>query len=269
MVFDYQEFPWGLAKVGGGLHQSGSQQLNRALDFLKPVKGRVLDVGCGAGNFTQALKKARPDWRLYGVDVGRQAIALARKGHSSIEFQVGTAYRLPFRDGHFEAVTMFDVLEHLPKPQLALQEASRVLKPGGRFFLAVPLEGSLWTLHGILWQALGVRAKEATYGHVQRFTLKQVQDLLTKAGLEVKVFAYGDYWLFQLVDLVYQVYLKIAKQKPQELGTTLESQSKLKRLVLKVVFGLFTIGTNLEECIWAVLPGMDLHLGAVKRRRQA
>lgn len=53
-------------------------------------------------------------------------------------FVVGDAHHLPFRGEAFKAIYMMHVLEHLERPGLALAEAARVLKPGGRLLIEVP-----------------------------------------------------------------------------------------------------------------------------------
>ena len=84
--------------------------------------GRVLDIGGG----TAHIKEFRPDiicadiLPFPGIDV------------------VADAHRLPFRDGLFAGVVMLDVLHHLERPIDFLQEAARVLKPGGRIAMIEP-----------------------------------------------------------------------------------------------------------------------------------
>lgn len=77
----------------------------------------VLDVGAGDGLITSMLGAVGIEYEAEGVRLAQE------KGVNVIQ---GDAYKLPFEDNSFEAITMIDVLEHLEDPQKALQEARRV-----------------------------------------------------------------------------------------------------------------------------------------------
>jgi len=265
-IFSYQEFPWGTSEVEAGNPLSaGSIQLDRALMFLKTVRGKVLDVGCGAGNFTRGIKSARKDLQLYGIDVGREAIRIARKRSKNINYKAASAYKLPFKSLFFEGVVMFDVLEHIDYPDRAVSEVRRVLKKGGKCFLAVPLEASLWTAHGILFKIFGIKVKEKTYGHVQQFSQKDLVKLLKRHGFDVVSVSYGDYFLFQAVDVLYQLYLKLSGKRVQELGYTLRKRSAIPKTIISLIFFIFVALTFFETKVFSGwLPGMDAHIGAIK-----
>ena len=92
---------------------------------------RVLDVACGPGFVTEAVRElgAQP----VGVDFSPEMIRLAQARNPDLMFRVGDAQSLDLEDGSFDAVVMnFGVL-HLSKPDQAFAEAARVLRPGGSF----------------------------------------------------------------------------------------------------------------------------------------
>jgi ubiquinone/menaquinone biosynthesis C-methylase UbiE len=96
---------------------------------------RLLDVccgpGCGAGQAAERVLDA------VDIDLSLAMISEARQRFPSAEFRVGDAEQLQFDDGSFDAVVCpFGVL-HLPEPDKAFTEASRVLRPGGRYGLTV------------------------------------------------------------------------------------------------------------------------------------
>jgi 2-polyprenyl-6-hydroxyphenyl methylase/3-demethylubiquinone-9 3-methyltransferase len=95
---------------------------------------RVLDIGCGAGFLCNAL--ARAGHRPEGVDLSRGSLAVARGRDTTgrAAWRVADAYRLPWRDARFDAVSCLDFLEHVERPGAVIAEAARVLKPGGLFF---------------------------------------------------------------------------------------------------------------------------------------
>ncbi len=105
------------------------------------VRGKsVLDVGCGLG-YGSWLLAANGVERLVAVDLNEakvcQTVAhCARLQEASI--LVMDAQRLGFRDASFDAVTCFEVIEHVPRPDMLLSEVERVLRPDGILILSTP-----------------------------------------------------------------------------------------------------------------------------------
>ncbi len=98
-------------------------------------RGRLLDVGCGAGYFLDAARLA--GWQAQGVELSPAAAQVGRQDLGLDIFR-GTLDEAAFPAGHFDVVTMFEVLEHLRRPGKALQEAQRILRPGGLLAIQVP-----------------------------------------------------------------------------------------------------------------------------------
>lgn len=95
---------------------------------------QVLDVGCGGGFLSNRL--AKEGYRVTGVDLSETSLEVARRYDStqSVRYLSADAYSLPFKAGSFDVVSAMDFLEHVDRPERAIQEISRVLKPGGLFF---------------------------------------------------------------------------------------------------------------------------------------
>ncbi|NIN64977.1 MAG: methyltransferase domain-containing protein, partial [Anaerolineae bacterium] len=110
------------------------------LEDLAATRGRVLDVGCGGGNMPKAIRHYRPDLEVWGTDLSMRSLRAGLSEPDGVRFGAARGERLPFSNGAFDAVTMFDVLEHLKEPDAALREVHRVLRPGGLFHLFLPLE---------------------------------------------------------------------------------------------------------------------------------
>jgi ubiquinone/menaquinone biosynthesis C-methylase UbiE len=105
------------------------------LPHLRPGMS-LLDCGCGPGTNTVALAEVVAPGPVVGMDLNESQIELARasaarQGVTNIRFEVGDVYALPFPDASFDAAFAHTVLQHLKAPAKALEEISRVLKPGG------------------------------------------------------------------------------------------------------------------------------------------
>lgn len=101
-------------------------------------KLKVLDIGCGAG--TQARLWAESGYEVFGLDVNAPLIEVgrtrAREEGLDVRFDVGSATSLPYEDGSMDVCLMPELLEHVEDWQSCIQEAVRVLKPGGVFYLS-------------------------------------------------------------------------------------------------------------------------------------
>ncbi|HSL00807.1 MAG TPA: methyltransferase domain-containing protein [Rubrobacteraceae bacterium] len=99
---------------------------------------RVVDVGCGAGiDSLIAAKKVGPEGCVIGVDMTHSMLEKAREaadeaGLSNVEFREGYGEELPVEDGWADVVISNGVLNLMPDKGAALEEMSRVLRPGGR-----------------------------------------------------------------------------------------------------------------------------------------
>jgi ubiquinone/menaquinone biosynthesis C-methylase UbiE len=112
--------------------QLTSQAITSLLDAADVKRGdKFLDIASGPGYVAAAA--AQRGAGVIGVDFAAAMIARAQQLHPSIEFREGNAEELPFGNGLFDAAAMNFGILHLAKPEQALVEACRVLRPGGRF----------------------------------------------------------------------------------------------------------------------------------------
>lgn len=114
---------------------------------------RLLDVATGPGHIAgRALARgARPT----GIDIAPEMLAVARRRHPELELiQADAEQRLPFEDGCFDAVVGGFVLNHLPRPELALAELGRVLCPGGAAAFSVWDRPERMRVTGIVTEAI-------------------------------------------------------------------------------------------------------------------
>jgi demethylmenaquinone methyltransferase/2-methoxy-6-polyprenyl-1,4-benzoquinol methylase len=94
---------------------------------------RILDVAAGTGTSSAALQKNGA--KVVALDFSSGMVEEGRRRHKNIEFVVGDATKLPFKDNEFDAVAISFGLRNIVEPKAALSEMYRVLKPGGRLVI--------------------------------------------------------------------------------------------------------------------------------------
>jgi SAM-dependent methyltransferase len=105
------------------------------LDAVRLCPGiHLLDVATGPGAL--AAEAARRGARPVGVDLSPRMIELARRLHAGVEFREADVEHLPFADAMFDAIICGFGLGHFPRPEMAVAECVRILKPGGRMALS-------------------------------------------------------------------------------------------------------------------------------------
>jgi SAM-dependent methyltransferase len=133
---------------------------------------RVLDLGCRAGALTRAYLEGND---LVGVDVDRQALAQAAA--LGIEtHRLNVEEGLPFEDGSFDVVVAGELLEHVRDPRWLVDEAERLLRPGGTFVGSVP---NAFRLKNRLRFLLG-RKPEDDPTHLHMFSPAEIRSLLAR-----------------------------------------------------------------------------------------
>src|ERR1700719_2015283 len=134
--------PYYAEEYWGGIEATDSNWIRRdqrhRTGFLQRFRGEgsVLDVACGLGFFLRALDPKR--WDRYGIEPMPVPYREAARslGPDRIRNTELIAAGLP--SGKFDAITFWDSLEHLPNPRAVLQEAKRLLRPGGIVLIGLP-----------------------------------------------------------------------------------------------------------------------------------
>ena len=141
-----------------------------------PRQGRLLDVGCAAGFF---LAEARAFYDVQGVELSTWSSAYARE-RLNLPVFTGTLQDAHLPADHFDVVTLWDVIEHVPEPVPVLAAAARVLKPGGRLVLSTGDWGSAYAqARGADWHLM------TPPWHLTMFSRASLQAAAERAGLRV------------------------------------------------------------------------------------
>ena len=116
--------------------------LKKEVSDIAVLGDALLDSGCGEGYYTSAfadVMKEKSSCEIFGIDLSKEALKHAAKSCPTVSFAAASAYHLPFQN------ESFNILTSVFAP-LALEEFQRVLKKGGFFITAIPLEDHLFSL---------------------------------------------------------------------------------------------------------------------------
>lgn len=157
---------------------------NRILNIEKYTKkGRILDIGCGLGDF---LDVARLEgWKSYGVEVSKFSANFAKKRFKVNVFN-GTLKKARFKTGFFNAITMIEVIEHLEDPLSELKECNRIMEKGGIIVIQTGnIDGLYAKISGSGWFYF-------LLGHLNYFSKKTIRKALEISKFKVLKIYNGD-----------------------------------------------------------------------------
>jgi SAM-dependent methyltransferase len=143
----------------------------------------LLEIGCGAGGMLAPLARYG---RVTGLDIAVDYLQHC-KSRGFPRMVAGSGYELPFADGGFDVVALFDTIEHIPDDRRVLEEVKRVLRPGGIVFVSVPAYQFLYSQN------------DRVVHHQRRYTARGLRRVLEAAGLRPQKVTYFNTFLFPLI----------------------------------------------------------------------
>jgi len=182
--------------------QIWTRGLERRLEMLRreaPLEGkRVLDVGCGVGEFVRRLREFSED--VCGVDIDAERVRQGVERAPNLALSVGE--HLPFGDDTFDVVLLHEVIEHVTDDLATLREVRRVLRPDGRAVIFCPNRLYPFETHGVFlgrryvfgnvplvnWLPDAVR--DRLVPHARAYTHGDLQRLYRRAGLRERLHTY-------------------------------------------------------------------------------
>ncbi len=160
--------------------------LQNQIRIHAPSAALIVDVGCSQANLS--LLMAEEGYRCVAIDLLADALKYARKKYEcgTVWFVVGDGGRLPLRSEVADVVVLGEVIEHCPEPLGTLQEARRVLKPGGFLLVTTPngdsplvREPDYYSGHRAGENIVGPHA-----GHWFSFNSRSLRRVLKEAGFQ-------------------------------------------------------------------------------------
>lgn len=139
--------------------------------------GRLLDLGCSNGSFVRAAMNR--GWDAMGLELESDSVTMAKS--MGVPVVRGVLHSQSFADGHFGAVTLWNLFEHLPDPNAVLREIYRILRPGGICAMCVPNIRSIgWYLLGAEWHAVEPQI------HLNLFSVRTLSRLVRANGFKIR-----------------------------------------------------------------------------------
>ena len=117
--------------------------INKSLSFLLNFAdlssdASILDIACGTGEFTRIILEENPQQQITGVDISESMLEGEQNklaSYSNLSLHYGSVTSLPFDNDSFDLIICANAFHYFEKPQLALAEMKRVLKPNRRVII--------------------------------------------------------------------------------------------------------------------------------------
>ena len=187
-------------------------QANIVKQHLPLQNVKVLDIGCGGGLFLSLLKEQGAE--VIGIELSDSRAQYAKSKHGLIidKHPIESDHWQSGYTTHFDAVTLWDVIEHVNFPLQTLQSTAKVLKQGGLLLIDTPCRDSFYHRFGELTYRLSggrfpaflnAMYSSHLFGHKQIFSTSEMKQLFESVGLEII-----DLHKFHELSFPYEFYLK-------------------------------------------------------------
>lgn len=200
------------------------------IQLMKLAPKKILDIGCGVGTLTRALKKLFPKAEIFGVDISEGMIQQAQSQNGWFkknDYQVSAAEALPFDDDQFDLVVSNFMLHWCDNPDLVFAEANRVLKKDALLFMTSLGPNTLQEFRNI-WQEID------EYPHIHPFLdMHLLGDGLLKQGFSDPVIDREDQVIYYATskDAIHSLKRIGAQNQLKERRRTLTGKSRLEQFI--------------------------------------
>ncbi len=143
----------------------------------------IIDVGCGEGYVANYIYNLNNNIKVEGMDVSPKVISICKEKFPHIEFNAGSILTIERQTNQYDMVIACEVLEHIEKPEKALEELFRISNK--YVLISVPNE-PIWRISNFL-RGKYIRNLGNTPGHIQHWSKKGIVKLVEKYGKVLKV----------------------------------------------------------------------------------
>jgi ubiquinone/menaquinone biosynthesis C-methylase UbiE len=218
--FNYEStiFAWGtvnfsFANAGRPFLVNITNQMKKA-GLSSKDKISVLDIGCGAGGLSRAIKRLYPESEYWACDISNSAINIANKKKNGTKYFIADAEKITLRR-QFDVIIMNSVLDHLKNPKAAINNVHKLLKSKGIFVSITPVELDFSTVFGVFNKFEKYQNhRRKQLGHVHPFSKKTLAKFLEKGGFKIVNTTYDWFYFYQLVNLFYYVLIELLGKEP-------------------------------------------------------
>lgn len=232
----------------GPRHAHREDRLDRAI--RKSVAPGGLHLECAAGVGSLSITLARAGSTVVSADMSLRSLVVVALRAEAAELAdtvlpvVADITNLPFADGTFPCASSAETLEHIPADRAAVRDLGRVLCPGGWLIGTVPADPSQWSD----WDDWG--------GHLRRYQIPGMTEILSDAGLEPEVTVWG----WPMLRIYDDVFMKRVNRRRLHNQGSLEDDPALakvsdlgrKRWLVNLVRSIFNIDRLFDGAPWGV-----------------
>jgi len=220
---------------------------------------RILDVGCGYGEYIKLYK----DNGLIanGIDIDKEAVKQNKEGIFA------SAEEIPFKDNFFDVVSCIDVLEHVDNPEIVIKEINRVLKKDGGLILSVPNYNFPFTYDPInyILKFFNTHLKIGLWGwgHKRLYRRKEILTLLKKNRFQIKkTKEISHFFIALFVNYIPYIIDKMESKKNDNYN--INQKTRPSALFRKAAL-IYTVINKLDSKLFEKFKGINICIVAKKK----
>jgi SAM-dependent methyltransferase len=201
-------FKWRESEIQKALESCTRDESTPIIERHFPRGTRLLEAGCGSGRWLRFLQDK--GYKIIGLEYSHETVDMVKRHWPDVDIVEGDCERSPFPDGSFDGALSFGVVEHwIEGPQPPLRELLRVLKPGGKAYINVPLWNTIRRVKKALWWDEVTQAPRALALRILRGTPKPLSRVDRRYLFPVFP-AWGEFFEYRMSTMDFRVEVERA-----------------------------------------------------------